>query len=94
MLRIKSAIVATAALAPLLGWATHAAIGSPAPVNAPVAAANPPGYTYSPAMKGSRKRWDRANLANPKGLGTKMMTPGVSDAKKRKELVDHLMALN
>ncbi|QDX28367.1 c-type cytochrome [Sphingomonas suaedae] len=59
-----------------------------------------PGYAYSPAMKASRKRWDRANLdaylANPKGLvpGTKMMTPGVSDAKKRKELVDYLMALN
>ncbi|MFL9839607.1 c-type cytochrome [Sphingomonas sp. ST-64] len=59
-----------------------------------------PGYTYSPAMKASRKRWDRANLdaylANPKAVvpGTKMMVPGVSDAQKRKELVDYLMALN
>lgn len=135
MLRIKSAVIATAVMAPLLGWAAHAAIGSPAPANAPAAAQPPaafaqckachsvnsggksgigpnlfavggkiagtkPGYTYSPAMKASRKRWDRATLdaylANPKGLvpGTKMMTPGISDAKKRKELVDYLMALN
>lgn len=58
-----------------------------------------PGYAYSPAMKGSRKRWDHANLdaylKDPKGLvpGTKMTVPGVSDARKRKELVDYLMAL-
>lgn len=59
-----------------------------------------PGYSYSAAMKASRKRWDRATLdaylASPKTVvpGTKMMTPGISDAKKRKELVDYLMALN
>lgn len=135
MLRIKSAIVASAIMAPLLGLAAHAAGGSPAIANAPITAQPPaafaqckachsvdpagksgvgpnlfavggkiagtkPGYAYSPAMKASRKRWDRANLdaylANPRGLvpGTKMMTPGVSDAKKRKELVDYLLALN
>lgn len=135
MLRITSASVATAVLAPLLGLAAHAASGSPTTANAPVVAQPPvafaqckachsvdaggkpgvgpnlfavggkiagtkPGYAYSTAMKASRKRWDRgtldAFLANPKGLipGTKMMTPGISDAKKRKELVDYLMTLN
>lgn len=135
MLRIKTALVASAIVTPLLALAAHAAGASAPTPKAPAAAQQPaafaqckachsvdsggksgigpnlfavggkiagtkPGYTYSPAMKASRKRWDRANLdaylANPKGLvpGTKMMTPGVSDAKKRKELVDYLMALN
>lgn len=58
-----------------------------------------PGYVYSRAMRGSRKRWDRANLdaylKDPRGLipGTKMMAPGVTDARKRKEIVDYLMVL-
>ncbi len=58
-----------------------------------------PGYVYSPAMKASRKRWDRAGLdaylGDPKGVvpGTKMMVPGVSDAGKRKQIVDYLLAL-
>lgn len=135
MLRIQSAIIAAAAMAPSLGWATLAAVSSPALANPPVAPQPPavfaqckachsverggksgigpnlfaiggkiagttPGYAYSPAMKSLRKRWDRTNLdaylANPKGVvpGTKMMTPGVTDAKKRKDLVDYLMALN
>ena len=58
-----------------------------------------PGYAYSPAMKGSKIRWDRAKLdaylADPKTLvpGTKMAIPGVKDAAKRKEIVDYLTTL-
>jgi cytochrome c len=58
-----------------------------------------PGYSYSPAMKAARKRWDRANLdaflTNPGGVvaGTKMVAPGVADVQKRKQIVDYLLAL-
>lgn len=62
-------------------------------------AAAKPGYAYSPAMKASKIRWDRARmdayLANPKGLvpGTKMMSPPVRDAARRKEIIDYLEKL-
>lgn len=58
-----------------------------------------PGYAYSPAMKMSKIRWDRAKLdaylANPKGVvpGTKMAIPGVTDAEKRKQIIDYLATL-
>ena len=62
-------------------------------------AAVKPGYAYSPAMKASRIRWDRAKLdaylADPKALvpGTKMAIPGVKDAAARKAIVDYLATL-
>ena len=58
-----------------------------------------PGYAYSPAMKASRLRWDRstldAYLINPKGVvpGTKMAIPGVTDAKKRRDIIEYLATL-
>ncbi|ODP36383.1 hypothetical protein BFL28_06295 [Sphingomonas turrisvirgatae] len=59
-----------------------------------------PDYSYSPAMKAARKKWDRAGLdafiKDPKAVvpGTKMMAPPVADAQKRKQIVDYLLALN
>ncbi len=59
-----------------------------------------PGYSYSPAMKSARKRWDRATLdafiKDPKVVvpGTKMPALGVEDAQRRKQIVDYLLALN
>jgi cytochrome c len=58
------------------------------------------GFSFSPAMKSARKRWDRANLdafiKDPQALvpGTKMMSPGVTDPQKRKQIVDYLLALS
>ena len=66
-------------------------------VGAPAAAK--PSYAYSPALKGSKIRWDRATLdaylADPKGRvpGNKMAIPGIKDAAKRKEIVDYLTKL-
>lgn len=63
------------------------------------AAGAKPGYAYSPAMAASGMRWDRANLdaylSDPRGFlpGTKMMAPGIKDAKKRKAVVDYLATL-
>lgn len=63
------------------------------------AAGGRPGYAYSPAMKASNIRWDRAKLdaylADPKALvpGTKMAIPGIKTAEKRKEIVDYLATL-
>lgn len=62
-------------------------------------AAARPGYAYSPALKASKIRWDRATLdaylADPKGRvpGNKMAIPGIKDAAKRKEIVDYLARL-
>ncbi|PKP94061.1 MAG: cytochrome C [Alphaproteobacteria bacterium HGW-Alphaproteobacteria-16] len=62
-------------------------------------AGSKPGYAYSPALKASNIRWDRAKLDayihNPRGLvpGTKMMAPPVTDAARRKAIVDYLVAL-
>jgi cytochrome c len=56
-------------------------------------------YAYSPAMKASKIRWDRAKLdaylTDPKVVvpGTKMAIPGVKDAAKRKEILDYLATL-
>jgi cytochrome c len=66
-------------------------------LNAP--AGSKPGYAYSPAMKGSRIRWDRATLdtylANPKALvpGTKMAVPGVKNPAQREAIVAYLATL-
>lgn len=60
------------------------------------AAGGKPGYAYSPAMKASKIRWDNARLdvylSDPKALvpGTKMMSPPVRDAARRKEIIDYL----
>jgi cytochrome c len=61
------------------------------------AAAKP--FAYSPAMKASRIRWDRARLdaylADPKAVvpGTRMTIPGVKDPTARKAIVDYLATL-
>ena len=63
------------------------------------AAGAKPGYAYSPAIKASKIRWDRATLdaylADPKGRvpGNKMAIPGIKDAAKRQEIVDYLTKL-
>lgn len=62
-------------------------------------AGSKPGYAYSPALKDSKIRWDRAKLDayihNPRKLvpGTKMMAPPVTDAARRKAIVDYLVTL-
>lgn len=63
------------------------------------AAGTRPGYSYSPAMKGSSIHWTRAKLdaylADPKSVvpGTKMMIPGIKDAAKRGEIISYLETL-
>lgn len=63
------------------------------------AAATRPGYAYSPAMKASKIRWDRARLdiylANPRAVvpGTKMVFAGLKDPAQRKAVIDYLAAL-
>jgi cytochrome c len=63
------------------------------------AAGSRPGYSYSPAMKASKIRWDRtrldAFLTDPKALvpGNKMPMAGIKDAAKREEIVDYLATL-
>jgi len=58
-----------------------------------------PGFAYSPAMKASKIRWDRAKLdaylANPRGVvpGTKMVFTGVKDPAVRKAVIDYLAGL-
>lgn len=57
------------------------------------------GYAYSPAMKNSNLKWDKANLerflANPRQTvpGTKMMYAGQKDPAKRSALVAYLLTL-
>lgn len=57
------------------------------------------GYAYSPAMKKSNLKWDKASLdrflANPRQAvpGTKMMYAGQKDAAKRSALVGYLLTL-
>jgi len=58
-----------------------------------------PGYAYSPAMKASRIKWDRATLdaylASPRTVvpGTRMAIPGVKDPAARTAIVDYLAGL-
>jgi cytochrome c len=62
------------------------------------AVASVPGFAYSPAMKAKGGNWDEAALdaylAAPSkiGPGTKMAFAGVSDAAKRKALIEYLKA--
>lgn len=57
------------------------------------------GFAYSPAMKSSKLRWDKATLdqylADPRKTvpGTKMIYAGQKDAGKRAALVAYLMTL-
>lgn len=56
-------------------------------------------YTYSPAMKTAKIKWDKASLddylVNPqkKVPGTKMAYGGQPDAAKRAEIVAYVMSL-
>ena len=58
-----------------------------------------PGYAYSPAMKGSKIVWNKANLTrfiqNPKGTvpGTKMAFPGQKDPAAAAAIADYLLRL-
>jgi cytochrome c len=60
------------------------------------AAGQVPGYSYSPAMKASRLRWDEATLsrfiAAPTKVvpGTKMMAPPVANAQDRADIIAYL----
>jgi cytochrome c len=60
------------------------------------AAGTVPGYTYSPAMKASKLKWDDATLsrfiAAPSKVvpGTKMMAPPVANAQDRDNLIAYL----
>ena len=62
-------------------------------------AGSAPGYAYSPAMKGSKIVWNKANLTrfimNPKGTvpGTKMAYPGQKDPKAAAAIADYLLRL-
>ena len=66
-------------------------VGSPAGARA--------GYSYSPAMRNAELRWSRATLdrflANPRQAvpGTKMGVPGISDAARRRAIIDYLATL-
>lgn len=58
-----------------------------------------PGFAYSPAMKSSKLKWDKATLdrylADPRKTvpGTKMIYAGQKDAGKRAALVAYLITL-
>ena len=55
-----------------------------------------PGFAYSPAMKGSRLRWDDATLSrflaapNKVVPGTRMMAPPVANPQHRANLIAYL----
>lgn len=57
------------------------------------------GFAYSPAMKKSNLKWDKANLdrflADPRKTvpGTKMVYAGQKDAAKRSALVQYVLTL-
>jgi cytochrome c len=57
------------------------------------------GYTYSPAMKSFDKVWDAAlldtYLTDPRATlpGTKMIFPGLKDAKDRQDVIAYLSTL-
>ena len=57
------------------------------------------GYNYSPAMKAFDKTWDAAlletYLPDPRGTvpGTKMVFPGLKDAKDRADVIAYLATL-
>lgn len=59
-----------------------------------------PKYGYSPAMKSSGITWTRdkldAFIARPQAVvpGTKMVVPGLADAKARAELMQYLESLH
>ncbi|MBO9715098.1 c-type cytochrome [Sphingomonas sp.] len=63
------------------------------------AAGSKPGYAYSPGMKAANLKWSRATLdtylADPKKAvpGTRMAIPGVTEAEKRKAIIDYLATL-
>src|SRR5579875_928471 len=56
-------------------------------------------YSYSPAMAKANVTWDKATLdkylTDPQKMvpGTKMIFPGIKDAKDRKALIDYLATL-
>lgn len=58
-----------------------------------------PGFAYSPAMKKSNLKWDKANLdrllADPRKTvpGTKMVYVGQKDPAKRSALVQYVLTL-
>ncbi len=58
-----------------------------------------PDYTYSDAMKAANKTWDEATLDNyltdPRAAvpGTKMIFPGLKDAKDRQDVIAYLKTL-
>jgi len=58
-----------------------------------------PGFAYSPAMKKSNLKWDKANLdrflADPRKTvpGTKMAYAGQKDSAKRSALVQYVLTL-
>lgn len=62
-------------------------------------AGSAPGFAYSPAMKKSNLKWDKANLdrflADPRKTvpGTKMVYAGQKDAAKRSALVQYVLTL-
>jgi cytochrome c len=58
-----------------------------------------PNFSYSPAMKASQIRWNRANLlafvGQPSKLvpGTRMPFAGIQDKAKANQIVDYLLTL-
>ena len=63
------------------------------------AAGTQPNFNYSPAMKASQIRWNRANLLafvrQPSKLvpGTRMPFAGIQDKAKGEEIVNYLLSL-
>jgi cytochrome c len=74
-----------------IGPSLHAVLDRPS--------ASLPDFAYSDAMKGVQKVWDAATLetylADPKALvpGTKMIFPGLKDAKDRTDIVAYLATI-
>jgi cytochrome c2 len=58
-----------------------------------------PGYNYSPAMRQANKTWDAAALdaylQDPRAVvqGTRMIYPGLKDAKQRADVIAYLATL-
>ena len=63
------------------------------------ASASVPGFAYSDAMKAFKHTWDEATLdsylADPRKVvpGTKMIFPGIKDAKERADVIAYLETL-